>query len=289
MALIAKSTLVRDFASIGINQGDVVLIRGGLKAVGRIKATDFVDALLEAVGPDGTIVSLAFSDGAFIKKADPAKAFTPASPTYAGALPTTMLQHPEARRSRHPTCSYVAIGKDAEKITADHGPNSGAYEPVRTIINLGGKCSLVGCVRSSPGFTTAHLAEIDLGYHRYVVMPWLASTYYVDVDGKTKLFRRKDAGLCSQSFWKFYGHYVRAGILTAGYVGQAYSITAPAAACYEIEKTILAKSPRFNICGSPDCFMCNVQRWDRLHHIPIFIARRLLQRAGLMKRHSPSE
>jgi aminoglycoside N3'-acetyltransferase len=281
---ITKETLRQNFAALNIAPGDIVLIRAGLKSVGRVTGDDFVDALLEAVGPDGTIVSLAFTSGSFIKLANPADAFTASTKSYAGALPAAMLAKPNAKRSRHPTCSYVAIGRYAEQITRGHGPQSGAYEPVRTIIELGGKCVLVGCVRDSPGFTTAHLAEIDLGQHRRVIMPWLSNTYYVDEEGVLKLFRRRDSGLCSQSFWKFYSYYVRAGILATANVGSAYSISAPAAECYKIEKAILAKSPKFNICGSPDCFFCNTQRWDRIHHIPLFLARRIMRHAGLINR-----
>jgi aminoglycoside N3'-acetyltransferase len=279
-----RQSLLQDFSALKIVAGDVILLRAGLKAVGHITGHDFVEAILDAIGPSGTLVSLAFTSGSFIKKADPANAFTSQTKSYAGALPSAMLAHPRAKRSRHPTNSYVAIGEHADKITQGHGPESGAYEPVRTIMSLGGKCVLIGCVRSSPGFTTAHLAEIDLGQHKRVIMPWLSNVYYRDDEEAVKLFRRRDSGLCSQSFWKFYSYYVRAGILTAGYVGNAYSISAPASECYDIERKILSKSPKFNICGSPDCFFCNAQRWDRVHRIPLFLARRGLQRAGLMKR-----
>lgn len=277
-------SLQKNLLALDICPGDTVLIRAGLKSVGRISAKDFVGALLAAVGPEGTIVSLAFTNTTFIRKPNPIDAFTAETRSYAGALPAAMLEYPGARRSRHPTNSYVAIGRHAEKITAGHDANSGAYEPVRAIMDLGGKCALVGCVRSSPGFTTAHLAEVDLGHHRRVVMPWLSSAYYFDENGALKIFRRRDSGLCSRSYWKYYSHYVRAGLLTAGMVGAAYSISAPAAPCYEIEKELLTRSPKFNLCGSPDCFFCNASRWDRIHHLPIFVVRRMLQRAGLMKR-----
>jgi len=98
-----------------------------------------------------------------LKRPDPQNPFRIDTPTYAGALPQKMMEMQESRRSRHPTCSFVAIGKNAELVTTGHGPQSPAYEPVRKIIDLHGKMALVGCVSSSPGFTTAHLAESDLG------------------------------------------------------------------------------------------------------------------------------
>jgi aminoglycoside N3'-acetyltransferase len=180
----------------------------------------------------------------------------------------------------HPQCSYVAIGKHAQYLTSDHGPGSGAYEPVRKIIGMKGKMLLVGCVHSSPGFTTAHLAEVDLGLSNRVIAPWLVMSRYVNSDGSIGKFKRKDPGLCSKSYWKFYAHYVRNEVLSAGFVGRAYSICAPAEQCYKIEKSILEKDPKFNICDSLDCVTCNLWRWDRIYMWPVVAFRRI---SGLHK------
>jgi aminoglycoside N3'-acetyltransferase len=285
---VAKADLRDDLQALGIRAGDVVLIRAALRAVGRVRSADFVEALLDTVGPEGTIVSLAFTHGTWLRRPRVENAFRRESATYAGALPTAMLRHPGAIRSRHPIASFVAIGHDARAILQNHGPQSPSYEPIREIVNRRGRCVLVGCVATSPGFTTTHLAETDLGHLRRVVMPWLTSTYYIDEFGKSVLYRCKDVGLCSQSFWKFYGPYVRAGILSTGKVGEAYSIAAPAADSYRVEREMLSENPQFNVCGSPDCFMCNAGRWDRIHRLPMFLARRVLQRAGLVHRISAS-
>jgi aminoglycoside N3'-acetyltransferase len=197
------------------------------------------------------------------------------SPTYAGALPKAMLAHEGSARSRHPNCSFVGIGARAREILEGHGPASGAYEPVRRMIELDGKGLLIGCVEASPGFTTAHLAEADLGLFRRVIFPWLNSVFFVDEDDKVKLFKRQDHGLCSQGFRNFYSHYVLKGILRSGFVGHAYSIAVPLREAYEIERALLARDPKFAICGNPDCVMCNARRWDRLHRVPVWALRRL--------------
>jgi len=92
--------------------------------------------------------------------------------------------------------------------------------------------------------------------------------YYEDEKGEIKLFRRKDPGLCSNSFYKFYSHYVNASILRSGFIGRAYSIMVPAQEAYNIEKNILQKDPKFNLCGDPNCLICNARRWDRIHMMP---------------------
>ena len=277
---VSKEDLVRGLHALGLRKGDVALVRGALGRVGRIDggARTFVDSLLEAVGDEGTIVSLAFTETAFIRKPDPAKPFTLASPTYAGALPAAMLAHPDSRRSAHPKCSFVAIGAHADDIVKGHDARSPAYEPVRRIMGLNGKGILVGCVESSPGFTTAHLAEADLGLYRRIVLPSLNSVYYVDTDGEKRLFVRKDHGLCSQGFSRFYEYYVEKSILSTAFVGSAYSIMVPLPQAFSIEYELLSQNPRFAICDNRDCVMCNVRRWDRIHHAPGWLARRILTR-----------
>lgn len=278
---ISKAELIRDFQNLGIQSGDVVLIRASLGAVGKISggAEAFVDALSDVVGTDGTIVSLAFTDSSFIKNPKIEDAFDLKKKSYAGALPNTMISRTGALRSRHPTCSYVAIGKHARYIIEDHDEHSPAYEPIRKIVELNGKNVLVGCVAASPGFTTTHLAESDLGHLKTLpVFPWLKKTYYYDKSGNLKLFLRKDPGLCSNSFYKFYSLYVKNGILKTGHIGGAYSIIAPAKECFEIERQTLSSDKKFNICGSKDCWTCNAGRWDRIHHAPMFIFRKLFKK-----------
>lgn len=288
MKKINKEDLKIDFESLGVEVGDIVLVRASLGAVGRLEfgADTFIDALLDAVGSDGTIVSLAFTTGSFFIRPKKEDAFTLSKKSYAGALPNAMILRSDSKRSLHPMCSYVAIGKYAEDITKDHNATSPAYEPMRKIVELNGKCALVGCVGSSPGFTTTHLAETDLGYLKTLpVFPWLKSTYYVDQDGDLKIFRRKDPGLCSNSFYKFYAIYVKEEILRTGRIGKAYSIMAPAKDAYRIDLKTLYLDKKFNICEQSDCRICNVERWDRIHRVPLYIGQKILKklRASFIK------
>lgn len=277
---LSADSLLEDFLRMGVAPGDTILLRASLGAVGRLRggADVFIGALLKAVGAEGTIVSLAFTDGAFLKKPKIEDAFDSQKKSYAGALPNAMMKHPDAFRSRHPMCSYVAIGRLAQHITAQHDETSPAYEPVRKIVDAGGKCMLVGCVGSSPGFTTTHLAEADLGLSSLAVFPKLTSTYYKTERGEVKLFRRTDPGLCSNSFYKFYALYVKAEVLITGKVGNAYSIIAPAQDCYKIDYTALKKNKKLNVCDSPDCFTCNTGRWDRIHRAPGYVLKVLVRK-----------
>ena len=185
-----------------------------------------------------------------------------------------MLNHSKALRSQHPTNSYVAIGKYAEYITKDHNEFSGAYEPIRKIIELNGKMLLIGCVSSSPGFTTTHLAEVDLGLHKRIILPSLDGVYYKK-NNEIKIFKRKDVGSCSSTFYKFYSFYVKNELLFQGYVGNAYTVLADAKKIYRLDLEILKKNSKITICHNPRCMLCRARRWDNLIDMPIFIIRYL--------------
>ena len=245
---ISVDSIVSDIRSLGVSPGDTLFVRANFGAIGRVKGgrNVILDALLETVGPDGTLVTLAYTKS-FLFRPPKDYIFTAETESYAGALPNTMLKHPRALRSKHPTNSIVAIGAKARSIVDGHDEHSRAYEPIRKLVELNAKMMLIGIADSSPGFTTAHLAEQDLKMYRRVIFPKLYGAYYLDKNDNVSLFRRKDVGLCSSSYRKFYSYYVDNEILLSGRVGKAYSILVEAEPAYQIEKAILKKNPRFNV------------------------------------------
>lgn len=271
--------LKNDLLGLGINKGDTVLVRADLGAIGKLetkKREDYINFILEAVGEEGTIIGLSFTGGFFIKK-NKNIVFDGTNKSYTGAFANTMLAHPKAARSTHPTNSYVAIGKNAKYILENHDENSGAYEPIRKIVQLDGKMILIGCVESSPGFTTTHLAEVDLGLHKRIIFPTLNGAFYKQ-NNEIKLFKRKDIGSCSSTFYKFYGHYVKNELLIQGNVGNAYSILIDAKKAYDLDFNILKSNPKITICDNPSCMLCRARRWDNLIDMPMFIIRDIIPR-----------
>lgn len=264
--------LKNDLENLGIKKGDTLLVRADLGAIGKLetkKREDYINFMLEALGEEGTIVGLSFTSGFFIKK-NKNIIFDGTNKSYTGAFANTMLKHPKALRSKHPTNSYVAIGKNANYILENHDENSGAYEPIRKIVELGGKMILIGCVESSPGFTTTHLAEVDLGLHKRIIFPTLNGVYYKK-DDEIKLFKRKDLGGCSSTFYRFYGYYVKNELLIQGYVGNAYSILIDAKKAFELDLKILKDNPKITLCDNPNCMLCRARRWDNLIDMPMFV------------------
>ena len=284
MKEVTKKQVAAGLAALGVTTGDTLLVRADLGEVGWIKGakrSDYLMLLLDALGGEGTLIGLAFTPS-YTKAKAAAHVFTSSTPTTTGAFANLMLKHPDALRSRHPTNSFVAIGKNAAAVLAEHGPSAGAYEPVRAVMNLGGKLALIGCAESNPGFTTTHLAEIDLGYHKRAILPQLKGAYYKEA-GKTQFFRRRDPGGCSVTFSKLYPYYRKAGILNEANVGAARSLLVDARSAYEIDRRVLATDPRFNLCDNPDCGRCRLRRWDNLQDAPAFLLKRFARRLNSAK------
>jgi aminoglycoside N3'-acetyltransferase len=276
---VSRSSIARDISDLGVNKGDVLFVRADLAKIGTIisdKRNDYLCGILDVIGDIGTLVTAAFTPSSFVYL-DKNYIFDGTNKPYTGALANLMLQDSRAIRSHHPTNSFVAIGKNAEYILDNHDENNGAYDPVKKIIELGGKNVIIGCVNSSPGLTSVHLAEIELGLHRRIILPTLNKVLYRK-NGTIRVFKRKDIGSCSSAFYKFYAHYVYEEILKQGFIGNAYSIMVDAKKAYEIDLKVLKNNPRITICNDPACFLCQARRWDTLENIPKYVARYLYRK-----------
>ena len=128
--MISKQTILNDLKDIGIKKGDILLVTADLGQVGffyksrKLTSKIFIELLLEAVGPEGTIVSTTFTKKFLRFKKNKNIIFHKNSPTTSGAFAKAILSDPRSLRSNHPTNSYCAIGKDASFITEDHDENS---------------------------------------------------------------------------------------------------------------------------------------------------------------------
>lgn len=62
VAEINKDSLVKDLKAIGVKKGDLLHLKISMRSVGKLNggANELLDAILESVGDDGTIVSDAF-------------------------------------------------------------------------------------------------------------------------------------------------------------------------------------------------------------------------------------
>jgi len=145
-----------DLARLGLAQGDIVLVHSSFRSLQVGNPEDIVCALVNLIGPDGTLMMPALS-----YRQQPCHIHdTRSTPTCVGFLSEYFRTRTGTVRSLHPTHSVCAIGRRANEMLGDHfldrtpcGPNS----PFNRLIEVGGKILMIGCgLRPN---TTMHAVE----------------------------------------------------------------------------------------------------------------------------------
>jgi aminoglycoside 3-N-acetyltransferase len=279
-----RRQIASDLVNLGLRKDDTVLVRCAATAMtvqtlSRPKA--LLDGIRQVVGSGGTIVGLAFTPDFYAwqrRRAAEVPFHAHAKPE-TGALPEMLLNDPSAVRSRHPTNSFVAIGPNATIILEGHTEETTSFYPIKKLIEIGGKMALIGCVESSPGFSTVHRVQEDLGLAERTLLNGLRISAVRD-EGSIRWFARKDNSGCSAGFWKFYAKYERDGILNKGNVGGAFSMLIDAAAAYRVERPILEQDPSAALCDDPACTSCGLRTYAprRMARFFGFLPRKVLGR-----------
>ena len=116
--MLTKKQIVTGLREIGLKEGQVVLVHAAQRTFGPVQggADTVVAALLEVLGPKGTLVVPAFT---FAHEAVPDPVIDPKTdPSEMGAISETVRLRPEACRSTAYRHSFAAVGRWAEEITA---------------------------------------------------------------------------------------------------------------------------------------------------------------------------
>jgi aminoglycoside 3-N-acetyltransferase len=123
---VTREQVVSCLKSIGILQGDGLLIHSAVQYLGRPVGGVgmYLDAILAVIGQEGTIVvptfSFSFSQS---KRYDPKKTTSEGM----GAFSEYVRQRPEARRTLHPMQSIAALGYYAKDLAVRDTPS--AFDP----------------------------------------------------------------------------------------------------------------------------------------------------------------
>jgi aminoglycoside 3-N-acetyltransferase len=158
---VARADLVAGLRALGIAEGSLLQVHSSLSALGYVEggAETVVDALLEIVGPEGTLMVPTFNHGA-------AEIYDPReTPSINGAVTEALRARPEAHRSLHPTHPYAAIGRDAEELTAGNleVETFDRESPLGKLADRGGHILLLGAgMRAN---TAAHIGETMARVH----------------------------------------------------------------------------------------------------------------------------
>jgi len=260
-ASFRQEDLVRDLRALGLRPGDLVNAKVSLKSIGHVEGGPgtLLEAMLEVVGPTGTIVTDSFLEvyPLPLSRKNAAKLSDRSSPSYAGALANALVRHPQAFRSSHPVQKFAAVGARAEELMAAHTPGSYAYDVLRVMAEQGGRNLKIGSEEKTVGVGTTHVA---IGLLKLRQKRERAGRAYVsEEDGRMVTFERDWAGACARGFVNFLPHYRPAGaILSEGRVGRAEAKITDMKRTLEVELELLRQDPSMLMCQDPACVECRL-------------------------------
>lgn len=152
---IERSQIATGLRELGLATGDLVQVHSSLSALGHVEggAEAVVDALLDVLGPEGTLMVPTFNHGT-------AEVFdVRTTPSINGAITEAVRRRPEAYRSVHPTHPCAAIGPLAEMLTNEHLHllTFDLRSPLGKLAAMGGSILLLGVGMDRN--TMAHVGE----------------------------------------------------------------------------------------------------------------------------------
>jgi aminoglycoside 3-N-acetyltransferase len=174
--LVGRTQLARELAALGLRPGAVALVHCRMSALGTVVggAETVVRALLDAVGPDGTLVAylgwedappddldaLASADRGLVLAEQPV--YDPATGRARrdhGRIAEALRTWPGAVHSGHPEAGVAAVGREATAVALPHPLDDayGAGTPYARVVERGGQVVLLGAPLDT--VTLVHHAE----------------------------------------------------------------------------------------------------------------------------------
>ncbi len=252
---LSREQLKEEVLEAGVCPDKVVLVHSSLSSLGYVAGgpETVISALLDAVGPRGTLLFPAFTfHGSMTRFLRGRKSINLREfPSRNGLVTETARLWPGALCSLHPTHRAVGIGARAEKLTGAHHRDEsccGLQSPFALNADMDGQILFIGVnFRSN---TSLHVAE-------EMATPYIFNGERFDIavtgdDGSKAHVCCK--GYCvgvPRNFRRLEALALSEGALRSGQVGKARVLIAEAAALLSLAVDCLKKSPRFFLADAP--------------------------------------
>ena len=232
-----RASLATDLERLGVEAGSTILVHSSLSALGWVAggAQSVVHALLDTLGPEGTLVMPAFSP----QISDPSEWDSPklpeswleevranlpvfdvaVTPTEMGKIAETFRTWPGVLRSDHPQDSFCALGENAKGIVARQplAWSLGEDSPLARMHELDCRILLLGVDHTTN--STLHFAECMSAHRRVQVR-----RFPLCRDGAVAWHDIQDVGFDHGRFFPAVGaEFEKTGKVKTGLVGSAES------------------------------------------------------------------
>lgn len=254
--LVTGGQIARDLVRLGVSRGSVLMVHTRMSALGHVVggAQTIVEALLDVLGEDGTLLTLtswqdmppyhqdAWPDEERAVYRDHCPPFDPArarADVQMGRVPEAVRTWPGVVHSRHPVSGFSAVGARSQWLmetqTFDEGYGRGS--PLDRLVRADGLVLMLGAPLET--ITLLHLAEYlaDAPGKRWIeyempvlvdgVREWMR---FRELDSDNGAFRYEDLSLDADAFEVIARDALAAGVGVDGTVASAPSHLFPARA-----------------------------------------------------------
>ena len=257
---VSAQNVIAGLKEMGLTRGDHVVAHISLSSMGHVTggAQSIVDALLDLVGPTGTVLM-----PRFVPYVQDQELFDPENPPPSvTAVPEHLRQQGGAIMSVHPSHPVVAIGSQAEAVTAGHLGASpvGIDSPFDRMARLGAKVLLLGVNQRAN--TMIHVGEA-YAQVRYWGAPRPdrpAGLWILNEEGDKVWVPLTEVPGDSYGFVDIEPFLVLRGLVEYGRIGRARVRLMPGQALIEAVVEFLVRDPAGLLCEREECFFCS---WAR--------------------------
>jgi len=159
--VLGKEDYLAALGAVGVTRGQVLMVHSSLSQFGYVEggAETVIDALLEAIGPEGTLAMPTLSCSWVGRPPyDPRT-----TPSRVGAITEAFRRRPGVVRSGHPTHSVAAMGPKAGEIVREHTPERPVFAPESPYGKLYDLDACVLMLAKLAANTSLHMAEERAG------------------------------------------------------------------------------------------------------------------------------
>ena len=197
--IITKEKLAADFAAAGIQKGDSIIVHSSLRRIGFVErgAQTVIDALLEAIGSEGTLLfpaSPVEAHGKTYLESNPVFDVRN-TPSKMGSISEHFRKMKGVKRSLHPLESVCALGPLAEFYTQDHYGQLTPYNensPFARLAEKHGKILSIGVINLEHTCINMHVSEDAVsGFEPGIYDRKIYQVNMIDENGNTRMMNTK--------------------------------------------------------------------------------------------------
>lgn len=247
--MIYKQQIIEQFRSVGLKKGDIVLVHSSLKSIGETVEggpDGIIDALIETVGNEGTILMPTFTGNELLSYKNPPVFDVNKTPCWTGIIPETFRQRKDVIRSLHPTHSVAVWGSKSRYFVFGHEESltpCGWDTPFGKLIKHDGKVLFIGVGLECN--TLFHTCEEIAGVSYHLQKEPVVAKIILDDNNiktvKIKIHWYNENAI--RDFTKLEPLFVEKKILTYAKLGKATLRLLLAKPMYEITMELLKSDP----------------------------------------------